>query len=318
MSNKNLDCTVVITTFFAGEKLEACIKNIPKSFNILIIDNGGEKEKKKYFEDKFLNLTYYVSDKNLGVPRSYSLANSLVKTRYMFNTQPDVILKKNCIENLLEKTNLYPNFAILSPTIFHDNSYLVEGDYKILKIFKNKYKETGKIKIHPVDKKPPEGDISVDAVTGTAMLIDRDKLKLIDDWDKNIFNYYEDMDLCLRFRLKGYEIIKIRQSEVDHHAFSSHDVSISSELDFSRNWHYSWSKFYFLKKHSTKIHAYKFGLSLLMKSIFKSFIYVFFNNSKSVTHFAKFYGVLTAMLNMKSYYRPDINNKKIEEKLKYN
>ena len=309
MSNKNLDCTVVITTFFAGEKLEACIKNIPKVFNILIIDNGGEKEKKKYFEDKFLNLTYYVSDINLGVPRSYSLANTLVKTKYMFNTQPDVIIKKDCIENLLEKTHVYPNFAILSPIIFHNNSYQVEGDYKILKIFKNKYKETGKMKIHPVDKKPPDGDISVEGVTGTAMLIDREKLKLINDWDKNIFNYYEDMDLCLRFRFKGFEIIKIRASEVDHSAFSSHDTSIFKELDFSRNWHYSWSKFYFLKKHSTKIHAYKFGLSLFLKSVFKSFIYIFFNKSKSITHFAKSYGVLAAILNMKSNYRPKINNK---------
>ena len=49
MSNKDLDCTVVITTFFAGEKLEACIKNIPKALNILIIDNGGEKENYNIF-----------------------------------------------------------------------------------------------------------------------------------------------------------------------------------------------------------------------------------------------------------------------------
>ena len=41
------DCTVVITTFFAGNKLENCIKKIPNYFKILIIDNGGEKEKKK-------------------------------------------------------------------------------------------------------------------------------------------------------------------------------------------------------------------------------------------------------------------------------
>ena len=44
---KNLkDCTVVITTFFAGNKLDKCIKNIPEIFNKLIIDNGGEKSKK--------------------------------------------------------------------------------------------------------------------------------------------------------------------------------------------------------------------------------------------------------------------------------
>jgi GT2 family glycosyltransferase len=305
MNNKK-DCTVVITTFFAGDKLENCIKNIPDDYKILIIDNGCEKNKKEYFEKKYLNLTYHISETNLGVPRSYSLANQLINTKYMFNTQPDVLLKDGCIENLLKKTNDYPNFAILSPTIFHNKNYLLEGDYKTLKIFKKKYKESKKIKFHPKDNHPPDGDLSVDAVTGTAMLIDRDKLKLIHDWDTNIFNYYEDMDLCLRFRLKGFEIIKIRDSEVDHDAFSSHDENFSKQMDFSRNWHYSWSTFYFLKKHTTILNAYKFGISLFLKSIIKSLFYIFFKKSKSITYFAKAYGVFFAILNLPPKYRPKI------------
>jgi GT2 family glycosyltransferase len=305
MNNKK-DCTVVITTFFAGDKLENCIKNIPDDYKILIIDNGCEKNKKEYFEKKYLNLTYHISETNLGVPRSYSLANQLINTKYMFNTQPDVLLKDGCIENLLKKTNDYPNFAILSPTIFHNKNYLLEGDYKTLKIFKKKYKESKKIKFHPKDNHPPDGDLSVDAVTGTAMLIDRDKLKLIHDWDTNIFNYYEDMDLCLRFRLKGFEIIKIRDSEVDHDAFSSHDENFSKQMDFSRNWHYSWSTFYFLKKHTTILNAYKFGISLFLKSIIKSLFYIFFKKSKSITYFAKAYCVFFAILNLPPKYRPKI------------
>ena len=306
MMNNKKDCTVVITIFFAGDKLETCIKNIPDDYKILIIDNGGEKNKKEYFEKKYLNLTYHISETNLGVPRSYSLANQLINTKYMFNTQPDVLLKDGCIENLLKKTNDYPNFAILSPTIFHNKNYLLEGDYKTLKIFKKKYKESKKIKFHPKDNHPPDGDLSVDAVTGTAMLIDRDKLKLIHDWDTNIFNYYEDMDLCLRFRLKGFEIIKIRDSEVDHDAFSSHDENFSKQMDFSRNWHYSWSTFYFLKKHTTILNAYKFGISLFLKSIIKSLFYIFFKKSKSITYFAKAYGVFFAILNLPPKYRPKI------------
>lgn len=306
MSEENKNCTVVITTFFSGEKLETCIKNIPETFKILIIDNGGEKDKKKYFEKKFDNLSYYVSNENLGVPKSYSLANKLVKTKYMFNTQPDVIIKKNCIENLLKKTKLYPNFAIMSPTIFHNKSYLVEGDYKVLKIQNKKYKETKKQECHRAYKKPPEGDISVDGVTGTAMLIDREKLKLIDDWDKNIFNYFEDMDLCLRFRLKGFEIIKICDAEVDHDAFASHDDIHLKEMDFSRNWHYSWSRIYFLKKHTSQSQALLYGFSLMISSSLKFLFYFAFKRSKSITHFAKAYGAFFSILNLKPNYRPKI------------
>ena len=300
------DCTVVITTFFAGDKLDTCIQNIPDIFSKLIIDNGGEKNKKKYYEEKFKNLTYYVSDTNLGVPSSYSLANKLVQTKYMFNTQPDVIIKKNCIENLLEKTEIYPNSAILSPTIFHNKRYLIEGDYRVLKIYKKKYVEDRKIKFHSSYQKPPDGDLSVDGVTGTAMLIDRDKLKLINDWDTNIFNYFEDMDLCIRFRLSGFEIVKIRNSEVDHDAFASHNLAISEAMDFSRNWHYSWSRIYFLKKHTSYMNAISKGLKLFINSFIKSLFYVLFKRSKSITHFAKAYGALFSILNLKPNYRPKI------------
>ena len=39
----------------------------------------------------------------------------------MFNTQPDAI--KRLYRKSSKKVNDYPNFAILSPTIFHNNLY---------------------------------------------------------------------------------------------------------------------------------------------------------------------------------------------------
>ena len=306
MYSETLNCTVVITTFFSGDKLDKCLENIPEEYNKLIIDNGGEFDKKKYYEDKFANLNYYVSNENLGVPRSYSLANKIVKTRFMFNTQPDVRLKKNCIENLLKSTEKYPKFAILSPTIFHNGAYFVEGDYKVLKIFNNKFQNDYKLSLSNIYDQPPEGDISVEAVTGTAMLIDREKLKEIKDWDTKIFNYFEDMDLCLRLRFKGYEIIKIRDAEVDHDPFASHDNNFEEKMNFSRNWHYSWSSLYFLKKHTNFFTAIFHGIKILFGSTLKFLIYLVFNKKKSITHFAKAYGMLFSILNIKPSYRPKI------------
>ena len=306
MDNEDLNCTVVITTFFSGNKLEKCLENIPENFTKLIIDNGGETDKKKYFENKFVNLKYYVSEENLGVPRSYSLANKIVNTRFMFNTQPDVTIKKNCIENLLKSIKKYPKFAILSPTIFHNGKYFVEGDYKVLKISDKKFQNSYKPSLNNIYSKPPEGDLAVEAVTGTAMLIDRDKIKEIKDWDTRIFNYFEDMDLCLRLRFKGYEIIKIRDAEVDHDPFASHASNFEEKMNFSRNWHYSWSSFYFLKKHTNLFTAFVHAIKILFGSSLKFLIYFMFNKKKSTTHFAKAYGMLFSILNINPNYRPKI------------
>ena len=306
MNNEIPKCTIVITTFFSGEKLDKCLENLPEEYNKLVIDNGGEVQKKKYFENKFNNLNYFVSKENLGVPRSYSLANKIVNTRFMFNTQPDVTIKKNCIENLLKSVKKYPKFAILSPTIFHNGKYYVEGDYKVLKIYNKKFQNNYKLSKNNIYDMSPEGDLSVEAVTGTAMLIDREKLKEIDDWDKRIFNYFEDMDLCLRLRLKGYEIIKIKDAEVDHDPFASHSTKFENQMDFSRNWHYSWSSFYFLKKHTNLLTAFTQGIKILIGSSLKFLFYFMFNKKKSTTHFAKAYGMLYSILNIDPNYRPKI------------
>jgi GT2 family glycosyltransferase len=302
-----MDCTVVITTFFSGDKLEKCINNIDSKFNILVIDNGCEEKKKFYFENKFKNVNYLIPGSNLGVPNSYNYALSKVKTRYMFNTQPDVEVKKGCIEKLIEAANNYPNVAILTPVIYHYGKYFGGGDFQVLKFINNKllnYKE----KRNEIYNKIPSGDLCVDAVTGTAMLIDTNKIRKIGGWDKKIFNYYEDMDICLRLRINGYEILKINRAEVDHIPFSSHMSELEKELDYSRNWHYSWSKIYFNRKYNRKLYAITEGIKQLIISFIKIAVY-FFNKEKRNIYVAKFLGTLFSLFFVKSYYRPKVIKK---------
>jgi N-acetylglucosaminyl-diphospho-decaprenol L-rhamnosyltransferase len=302
-----MDCTVVITTFFSGDKLKKCISNIDSKFKILVIDNGCEEKNKFYFENKFKNVNYLIPGENLGVPNSYNYALSEVKTRYMFNTQPDVEVKKGCIEKLMEAASNYPNAAILTPVIYHYGKYFGGGDFQILKFTNNKflnYKE----KKNEIYNTIPSGDLCVDAVTGTAMLIDTNKMREIGGWDKIIFNYYEDMDICLRFRINGYEILKINGAEVDHIPFSSHMIKWEKDLDYSRNWHYSWSKIYFYRKYNRKFHAITEGIKQLMLCIMKIIVY-FFNTKKRNTYSAKFLGTFCSLFFIKSYYRPNIIKK---------
>ena len=62
----------------------------------------------------------------------------------------------------------------------------------------------------------PSGDFCVDAVNATTMLIKVDALNKIGGWDNNIYVYLEDIDICLRLTLNGFNIIKISNAIVDH------------------------------------------------------------------------------------------------------
>lgn len=300
------ECTVIITTFFAGKKLETCLNSIPKNLKKIIVDNGCEEKNKEFYERLYKNLTYVIPGRNLGIPSSYQLAWEHVKTKYIFQTQPDVIVDNNCIHELYKAAKKYPNAGVLSPLTFHDDKYSANGNFFYLKYSKNKKKIYQKIRQNKLYDRIPNGDFSVDAVSATAMFIDTDKLELLKGWDTKIFAYFEDIDLCLRFKLMNFDIIKVKNAKLNHQAFSSHSKDFHNEMDYSRNFHYSWSKIYFNSKYEGILSGKLEGFLMVLKYFFKLIFYSIFKRYKMNTYKARFLGSAASLFSREAYYRPKI------------
>jgi N-acetylglucosaminyl-diphospho-decaprenol L-rhamnosyltransferase len=304
--NFNLSCTVIVTTFYAGNKLDVCLNSIPHNFRIIVIDNGNELKNKNIYEKKYRNIRYLMPGENLGIPGSYNYALQFIKTKYLFQIQPDVVLKKNCINEMILAAKKYPNAAILSPIVYNDSLYEELENIRILKFNKKKKLKNLKIKKNLAFSYAPKGDLSVDAITATAMFIDVEKLRMINGWDNNIFAYYDDIDLCLRFKMLGFEIVKIKNSEVNHEGFSSHSKEFHQEMDYSRNFHYSWSKIYFLKKHSSRLKGNLEAITFSFVYLIKLLFYFITNKQKYLIYKSKFLGNFASLIGAKAYYRPKI------------
>jgi GT2 family glycosyltransferase len=304
--NYNDLCTVFIVTYYSQNKIRSCLDSIPRKYNIIIFDNSGQLEYKKEIENAYPNTRYIVSKINLGIPRAYNFGLNIIKTEYMFTTQPDVVLRSNCLDNLIEAAIKYSTAGIFSPITYHGKKYILDGDHKTLNIDKKKKRIIFNEKNMNAEiyKKIPEGDFCVDGVTGTAMLIKRSFLKNIGGWDKKIFSYWEDMDICARMRFDNHAVIKVVKAQLDHDAFSSHDESVHSSLDYFRNWHYMWSSYYIRKKHKQYMSALFFAFRVFFLHILKIFFYlIFFKKKKLITSRAKINGLLNSFFNKKSYFR---------------
>ena len=293
-------CTIVLPTFFPGEQIVKCIETIPKIFKIVIIDNSYDDRLIKFIK-KYNNIEYHnIGDVGLGKTFNYAL--SIIKTELIFLTQPDVTLRNNCLEDLINSTLLYPSAGILAPIVFDNGIYSKYDFYdlkydKINKVFNNKKFKNG-ISI------VPSGDYSVDAINATSMLLNTNLMKTIGGWDNNIYVYLEDIDISLRLKLNGNEIIKVRSAEVDHKGFSSHFLEIKDTMNLSRVWHFTWSSIYFKKKFCNQ---YVFILSVakvifvaLAKNIFHLF---FFNKKKFTINNIKISACISHILNKGSYFR---------------
>ena len=293
------EVTVVICSFLSHKKLSKLISTIDKKFKILIIDNAREFNIKNYYNN-FSNVDYYIPEKDLGLSRSYNYALYNVSTPYMFVTQPDVTLEPDTIKKLYEAMKKYKNSAILASKVVYDDNQ-VDTDYRLLKFNKNNKVINFKKKFRDIEE--INGDICVDAVTCTTMFVNCDSIKKIGGWDNNFFMYCEDMDLCLRARINGYQIIKIFDSKVKHLGFSSHNEDNNKFFNDKRNWHWSWSQIYFHRKHNNKYFYYKIVFKLVIVSFVKMVLNFLIFKKKYRSYLFKFYGGIISLINFPSFYR---------------
>ena len=96
----------------------------------------------------------------------------------------------------------------------------------------------------------------MEAVNSTAVLIDKKKINQIGGWDNYFYTYLEDIDLCYRVRKNNFEIIKVKNSIVNHTGFQSHKLSKHDEINKKRIFNFNKSSLYFDYKNKSKFYFY--------------------------------------------------------------
>ena len=279
--------TFIIVTFKSNHIIDECIESLPKNSSIIIIENSNNIELKKTLEAKYSNINVIVQE-NSGMGSANNKGIKLCKTDYAFVINPDVKFYKNTMHELIALSSKYNDYSILAP-ICDDEKY---PNYKI----KNK-----RIKNYYPDF------LDVDSVDGYAMLINKNKFSDNIYFDEQIFLYLENDDLCLRKKKENHKIYIAKKAKIHHMGGKSHSPIHEKEIEFSRNWHWMWSKFYFNKKH----YGYSMALLKVFPSIITSMIKFFYyfvtsNKFKKKIYIMRFLGLLNSIFGKKSWYRPKI------------
>ena len=121
--------------------------------------------------------------------------------------------------------------------------------------------------------------------------------------------YLENNDLCKRIIDNNGTIYVVPKSKIKHLAAKAVDDKFYDEVEFSRNWHWIWSKFYFNKKHFGFFTAFYKGLPKYFSSIFKFLFYFIVNNKiKKKIYFNRASGFYNALIGKSSWYRPNLDD----------
>ena len=278
--------TFIIVTYQSENIVKNCLDSLPKDSKKIIVENSNNINLEKDLRAKYDNIEVIFS-KNVGMGAGNNIGLKACKTKYAYVLNPDTKLNKDTMKNLIDTLNQVSDFTLASP--LNDNQNIPN------------YKKAD------LEKNISENILSVESIDGFSMLFNLKKFPDQNFFDENFFLYLENDDLCLRKKKENNNIYIVKKAKINHLGGKSHSNIYETEIEFSRNWHWMWSKFYFNKKHFGYFKALLISLPTMINSILKYFYYLIrFNRYKKKIYKMRFSGLLNSILGRKSWYRPNV------------
>ena len=292
ITSQNL--SVIIVSYKSDHVIHKCINSIDPQIEIVVVENSNNINFKNEIENKYKNTRCVLSNENIGMGAGNNLGIKNIENDFALILNPDVILEKDTIKELINASKKIDSFGIISPI----SNNLKFPNYKLKQDGHDKFDLINPFKVKSVD--------------GYAMLLNLKELKQIKNFyffDENFFLYLENDDLCQRIQNNKKEIYIIPKAKIDHLGGKAVNPKYEYEVELTRNWHWMWSKFYFNKKHYGYLNAtFKILTSLMSAKIKILFYLVTFNRYKRNIYQMRLSGLIHSMLGKKSFYRPKIDS----------
>jgi GT2 family glycosyltransferase len=231
------DLSIIIvnwnTKYFLSQSIESIKTHTKKvSFEIIVVDNFSSDGSPEMMEKEFPEVTLIKNRKNEGFGRANNQGLARARGKYILFLNSDVAVQENCLDRMFEFMEKNPEVGVSSCRLTFPDGSLQHScrrfpSFKVffsmmiglryffpnLKIFR----EYLMLDWDHSDRR------EVDQIMGSFMFVRRDVLDQVGSFDERYWMYFEEVDLCLRIKRKGWKIV--------HYPYAAavHFLSKSSE-----------------------------------------------------------------------------------------
>lgn len=220
----------VVLSFNSKKYIGECFDSLSKTKTDILVVDGGSSDGSVEFIKGYPLLKLIETNKNLGyaggnnVGLKYALEN---KYDFVWIVNPDIVVDPKALDEALKVMTKDDKTAVVASKVyfasgfeFHKNRYSKKEFGKVIWYAggENDWKNVFAVHhgINEVDKGQFDKEKEVGFATGSSMLIRCDALKITGIIDEKYFLYYEENDLCQRFRKAGWKLMYAPKSIVWH------------------------------------------------------------------------------------------------------
>lgn len=226
--------SIIIVNYNTQKLLENCLNSVKKylsiqDYEVIVVDNNSKSFSRASLKKIFSDIHIISSKENLGFGRANNLASKQARGEYIWFLNSDTeLIEKNNIEALITFLDNNKNYAAVSPLVINEHGKPQASQYgyfpSIWKMVLNKLAKS-RVENNPkrsrhwawvdADYLPIESR-DIDWVSGAAMMVRKKMFDDVGGFAKEYFLYYEDIDLCQKFKANRYKVRFVREAQVKH------------------------------------------------------------------------------------------------------
>lgn len=186
---------------------------------IICVDDNSNDESYEYVKATFPSVILIKNNSNLGHAFSCNLGIRMAKGEVLFLIDNDTEFDKSCIKNLLFFLNENPTAGCVGGMIKdYGGTDIIQDMGMDIDIFGYGYSKEGSINGHCI-KDIGQYDYSIKHcfyISSCGLMIKREVLDKIGLFDDDYFMYKDDLDLCWRAQIAGYDVIVNPNAKIYH------------------------------------------------------------------------------------------------------
>lgn len=212
------DVAVVILNLNGWPFLDECLASLQQStipLEIVVADNGSTDDSVAYLREHHPFVRVLELGKNWGFAEGYNRALAVVDAPWAVMLNNDATLAPDWVEQLLAAATREPRATILGGKLLFSG----RGDGKVIQSAGAKFTDAGaafEIGMGLPDRGQYDRPTLVASIPGAALLVKREVFFELGGFDAAYFAYLEDVDLCWRAWLAGYEVHYVPEAVAFH------------------------------------------------------------------------------------------------------